>query len=192
MTAKDDRRNVLIKYCEETVLSAAQNNEDVLLYRALRGKQNGSYIDIGAGDPNWDSVTNWFYRIGWRGINIEPSPNAFESLQQWRPDEINLNVGVSDTPGVLVFRQVLADKRGWGWGLSSFVRSVEKAAREAGFDVKKMPVPVTTLTHIVETYCAGRSIDFLKIDVEGFERPIILSTDWRTIRPTVLCIEATD
>ena len=41
--------------------SYAQNFEDVLLWRALRGIKNGFYIDIGAYAPDDDSVTRAFY-----------------------------------------------------------------------------------------------------------------------------------
>ena len=44
----------------------------------------GFYIDVGAADPSHDSVTKAFYDAGWRGINVEPMLDAFESLQQAR------------------------------------------------------------------------------------------------------------
>jgi FkbM family methyltransferase len=192
MDVADARRGATIEYCAETIISTAQNNEDVLLFRAFRGKRDGFYIDIGAGDPNWDSVTNWFYRMGWRGLNIEPNPVLYNILQRWRPDEININMGVSNATGELTYHQVLASDVGWGWGLSSFLPAAEDAARQLGFEVRRMPVPVTTLNAIVETHCSQRKIDFLKIDVEGFEERIIGATDWWIVRPLVLCIEATD
>ena len=38
-------------------VSYAQNYEDVMLARALRGVEQGFYIDVGAQDPVDDSVT---------------------------------------------------------------------------------------------------------------------------------------
>jgi hypothetical protein len=40
-----------------TFVSYAQNYEDVMLYRALKGVERGFYIDVGAMDPIVDSVT---------------------------------------------------------------------------------------------------------------------------------------
>ena len=40
-----------------TFLSYAQNFEDVLLWRALHDVERGRYIDIGAQDPEFDSVS---------------------------------------------------------------------------------------------------------------------------------------
>lgn len=55
-----------------TFISYAQNYEDVMLHRALKGVEKGFYIDVGANDPVQYSVTKAFYERGWRGINIEP------------------------------------------------------------------------------------------------------------------------
>ena len=55
-------------------ISYAQNNEDVLLWRALGHVRDGFYIDVGANDPVEHSVTKAFYDAGWRGISIEPLP----------------------------------------------------------------------------------------------------------------------
>jgi hypothetical protein len=47
-----------------------------------------------------------------------------------------------------------------------------------------------TLTQVCEAH-VDRPIDFMKIDVEGSERPVIESGDWDRYRPRVLVIEAT-
>ena len=40
-----------------TFISYAQNYEDVILWRALRDVERGFYVDVGAADPQVDSVT---------------------------------------------------------------------------------------------------------------------------------------
>ena len=55
-------------------VSYAQNFEDVILNRALHGVTDGCYIDIGANDPEVDSVSLAFYERGWRGLHVEPLP----------------------------------------------------------------------------------------------------------------------
>jgi hypothetical protein len=78
----------------ETHLSSfityAQNFEDLMLWRALHDVKVGFYIDVGAADPDEDSVTRAFYDRGWRGINIEPTPEYFEALVAARPRDITL------------------------------------------------------------------------------------------------------
>src|SRR5579875_3806216 len=66
------------------MVSYAQNFEDVMLRRALQDIACGFYVDIGAADPDADSVTRWFYEQGWRGINVEPDPRYFRRLEGQR------------------------------------------------------------------------------------------------------------
>jgi hypothetical protein len=51
-----------------------------MLWRALSTVRDGFYIDIGAGDPDRDTVTRAFYERGWQGINIDPDPTCFAAL----------------------------------------------------------------------------------------------------------------
>lgn len=62
--------------------------------------KNGFYIDVGAHDPNFISVTKAFYLKGWYGINIEPLPNLFKALQIYRRRDINLNIGIGEKEGI--------------------------------------------------------------------------------------------
>jgi hypothetical protein len=45
------------------MISYAQNLEAVLLSRAFGGQMDGFYVDVGAGDPTYLSVTKWFYDL---------------------------------------------------------------------------------------------------------------------------------
>ena len=54
-------------------------------------------------------------------------------------------------------------------------------------------VPVVPLAKILDKYCtAEQVIHFLKIDVEGFEKDVILGTNFEQYHPLVLLIEAKD
>ncbi|RAI25815.1 FkbM family methyltransferase, partial [Rhodoplanes serenus] len=75
--------------------SYAQNFEDVILFRALKDVTVGSYIDIGAQDPVFDSVSLAFYERGWRGTHVEPSRNYSELLRRARVDERVIEAAVS-------------------------------------------------------------------------------------------------
>ena len=69
-------------------VSYAQNQEDVVLNRALHPDDRGGFwVDIGAGDPVLDSVTAAFAERGWRGVNVEPLPREHERLCAARPAE---------------------------------------------------------------------------------------------------------
>lgn len=60
----------------------AQNAEDVMLWRLFKNQASGLYVDVGAQDPEIDSVTKRFYDHGWFGLNIEPVATYHEALKR--------------------------------------------------------------------------------------------------------------
>jgi FkbM family methyltransferase len=166
-------------------ISYAQNNEDVLLWRALGDVQHGFYIDVGANDPVEHSVTKAFYDAGWRGINVEPLPAHVAAFQAQRPRDINLGIAAGSTDGTLTLYDVPA-VRGW----ASPERDVADAHRADGYEVAELTVPVRTLASVCAEHVTGE-IHFLKIDVEGFEGEVLRGMDFARWRPWVLAIEAT-
>ena len=59
-----------------SVRSYSQEGEDMILRRIFGDKRLGFYVDVGAHDPRRFSNTYYFYKRGWRGINIEPRPGS--------------------------------------------------------------------------------------------------------------------
>jgi len=162
--------------------SYAQNFEDVRLARALPGPQ-GFYLDVGANEPVFHSVTKLFYQRGWRGVNVEPLPAIWERLRVDRPRDVNLNAGVADRNGTLTFYE-----RPDCPALSSFDPQL---AGLGGYHVIERAVPVFTLAEVCDRHVgAGRTVDFLKVDAEGFEREILEGGDWGRWRPRVVIVEA--
>ena len=166
-------------------VSYAQNFEDVILNRLFKDKESGFYIDVGAHHPVYDSVTKAFYDQGWRGINIEPGREFFGLLQQSRPDDINLQVAAGDKESALTFFELL------GSGFSTLDRDFAiKLAAERNLHLSCYEVPILPLAEICRKY-NPITIDFLKIDVEGWEEQVIAGNDWESYRPIVILVEAT-
>jgi FkbM family methyltransferase len=166
-------------------ISYAQNQEDVMLYRALREVKEGFYIDVGAQDPVIDSVTKAFYERGWRGINIEPNEEYFRKLQDDRPHDINLLTAVGREPGPISFYEVVHT------GLSTTSAVYARGHAEAGYEVHLRNVACTTLDRIC-TDCGVETVHFLKIDVEGSERAVLEGFSFETVRPWIVVVEATE
>jgi FkbM family methyltransferase len=168
-----------------TFISYAQNYEDVMLYRALKGVEKGFYIDVGAMDPILDSVTKAFYERGWRGINIEPVPQWYEKLALDRPEDTNLNVAILDRPGMVHLHEV-ADT-----GLSTFDGTLaERHRAEGGYQAQDIPVTAMTLDMVLEEHPLPE-IHFLKVDVEGAERQVLEGINLERTRPWIILVEAT-
>jgi FkbM family methyltransferase len=170
------------------MISYAQNREDVVLARAFGDQVRGLYIDVGAEHPVLNSVTKHFYDQGWRGINIDPSPWSIDLLESERPADVNLGVGVGDMEAKATFYEGPPDNH----GASTFRADVVGRYRRLGQEFVEIDdVPITTLALICEDYVGDRTIDFLKIDVEGFECEAVAGADWKRWRPRVVIIEAT-
>lgn len=167
------------------MVSYAGSAEDVMLRRFFGDQATGFYIDIGAHDPVTGSVTQHFFLSGWRGINIEPLPAFFQRLVAARPNDINLNVAVSENSGTL---DLIVDHT--EPGLSTMTKELADEYARAGHRLERMQVPTRPLDEIVREHCAGRTVDFLKIDAEGHELEILRGVDLSVWRPRVILIEA--
>ena len=167
-----------------TFVSYAQNFEDVLLWRALGKRGPGFYIDVGAAHPDVDSVTRAFYDRGWHGINVDPVEDDWRRLQASRPRDVNLCLALGETTGRGDFYVVP------GTGLSTMRPEMLPAVVASGRKVETTTVQVETLAELCRRY-APADIHFLKIDVEGAEREVLLGADFRAFRPWVVLVEAT-
>jgi FkbM family methyltransferase len=165
----------------------AQNFEDLILYRALKDQKAGFYIDIGAADPDSHSVTRAFYERGWNGINVEPNPWFFTRLQTARQRDVNLQVAVSDSAGEATFYFV-----GENTGLSTLERPLADWHRSQGRAVSEAEIRTTTLAQICEDHVGGRTVHFLKLDVEGSEYLALCGHDFSRWRPWIIVGEAHD
>jgi FkbM family methyltransferase len=168
----------------------SQEYEDYILSQVFNEVNKGTYIDVGASDPNEISVTKYFYLKGWHGINIEPMEHVYKLLVKHRPNDFNLKTGASDKVGSMDFYQVFNDNDDEISALSTFDRAVAYLAIGKGFNLKISKIPVTTLNNILEEHPLP-VINFMKIDVEGLEEQVLRGLDLAKFRPQVFIIEAT-
>jgi len=179
-------------------VSYAQNQEDVVLARALHPDDRpGFWVDVGAGDPVLDSVTAAFAERGWRGVNVEPLPREHGRLCAARPADTNLRAALGATPGLGKLFVEPADKRERlgldapiDRGASTMVPELAERYRADGQEFTPIEVPISTLAQVVADHVSG-PVDFLKVDVEGFEREVLAGADWSRFRPRVVVMEAT-
>jgi len=146
-----------------------------------------SYIDIGANHPINISNTYLLYERGSTGINIEPNPNLIELFKTQRPNDKNLNIGISPTGGSMNFYMIDDTS-----GRNTLVESEAKRFIEEypQFSIRQViTVPTRKLNDIIDEECEGVFPDFLTMDTEGLDYDILRSTDFSKSKPKVMCIE---
>ena len=164
----------------EYLISFSTDYEDIILYHVLHDVSNVFWIDVGANDPVFASVTKFFSIRGGCGINIEPLQQFNEKYAIDRPNEINLNIGISDKSGYL-------NLYGYGQGASYDKKG---NIHTKGYSPQK--TIVKTLKQVcLENINQKKDIHFLKIDVENWERQCLLGMDFEHYRPWIVCIEST-
>lgn len=171
----------------------SQEGEDLILSRLLPRNQKGFFVDVGAHHPIRFSNTYFFYKHGWRGINIDPLPGSMDLFNRLRPRDINLEVAISSK----------AD----GEGFAKYIQFDEPALNalviEGNDDVKKMyeqqdvvdiiDVPVKRLDDVLVEYEKEfDKIDLLNIDVELSELSVLETFTVQKYLPRIVVIEVKD
>ena len=150
------------------------------------GKKSGFYVDVGAHHPRRFSNTFRFYKLGWSGINIEPNPDALKLFQRRRKRDINVGSGVADTQGQLTYFMFNEP------ALNSFDRTLSEEREGIRYQIiGTKNVAVRRLSDILQDFLPGEvHIDFMSIDVEGFDLQVLQSNDWARFRPTYVLVES--
>jgi hypothetical protein len=74
--------------------------------------------------------------------------------------------------------------------LSSFSKiNAEKMSRIHNSPITPIRIEVWPLKEVFEKHLDGRMIDFMSVDVEGFDLCVLKSNDWNQFRPTLLIVE---
>jgi FkbM family methyltransferase len=166
-------------------ISYAQRFEDLYLLRCFGGRSEGFYIDIGSGHPVYDNTSFAFYLKGWQGITVEPNPALARLSRAVRPRDRHVEALLGASVGEATF--YLVDDF---HGLSTMIESHAHAAqRQFGKSSHPLVVPVTTLKELCREHVPA-TFEFLKVDVEGAEREVLLNGDWQNFRPKVVVVEA--
>jgi FkbM family methyltransferase len=168
------------------MISYAQNFEDVMIARLFDDTHRGFYVDAGAAHPDFLSVTRHFYDRGWSGVNVEPTFRFYPLLCEARPRDINLQCAIGNGPRFATLYEIpdYAENSTLDPAVADRLVAAELAATAH-------QVEVVRLAEVCDLHVKDRTIDFMKIDVEGGELGVLQSADWKRFRPRLLIVEAT-
>lgn len=166
--------------------SYSQEGEDMILRRIFEKKINGFYVDVGAHHPKRFSNTYFFYKKGWRGINIDAMPGSMKLFNKLRPKDINIEKPVSDKKETLTYYAFNEPAlNGFSKELSS-----ERNCKNNYYIKFKKNIETVTLEEILDNNLPNiEVIDFLSIDVEGLDFKVLKSVNLERYKPKVLLIE---
>jgi FkbM family methyltransferase len=170
-------------------VSYAQSGEDIIADYFFQniGISKPTYIDIGANHPFKGSNTYLFYLKGGKGICIEPDITLIKTLKKKRPNDLVLNLGVSiEKASEANFYHFKGHYRAWN---TFSLADAEKKQNESGIPFNVSTVRLETVNDIIQAYHPGH-INFMSLDVEGWDLQILKSIDFSIFKPELVCVES--
>ena len=155
---------------------------DILADDFFKNKKNGIYIDIGCHHPFLNNNTYRLYKRGWVGINIDIDFNTKEMFDFFRKKDLNIQTAVSDKEeekDLFFFHNI------------SSINTLSSSARANAKEIKR--IQTRSLNHIIEnSIFRNQKINFVSIDVEGFEMNVLNGFDLKKYKPDLILIEFID
>lgn len=163
-----------------TAKARVDETEVVARLLAARKGRERVMLDVGA---HVGSSAAYFHELGWTIYCFEPDPENRKKLL----------VALGGKDGVSIDSRAVSDKAASGVsffsspestgisGLSAFRETHAESAR----------VDVTTVADIIAQHGIDR-VDFLKIDVEGFDYSVLKGAPWDRLKPDVIECEFED
>ena len=169
-------------YSEEprSAHTRVSETEVVAHFLSMRRGPSHTMIDVGA---HFGSSAKSFQKFGWKIHCFEPDPNNRAKLTArfGASDNVSIDTrAVSDKAGEILPFYTSSESTGIS-GLNKF-RDTHKVAQQ---------VTTTTVADIIREK-GLKKVDFLKIDVEGFDFNVLRGVPWDTLKPDVIECEYED
>lgn len=163
----------------------SQEGEDIILRKLLGRQKKGFYVDIGAHHPFRYSNTFWFYKRGWRGLNIDPMPGTTKLFNRVRPKDKAIEAAVGKTRKLVTY-YIFEDS-----ALNTFDHDISQRVQKTHQSklVKTVQRASCTLASILDKNVGKKKIDLLNIDAEGMDLEILASNNWKKYAPKIVCVE---
>ena len=154
-------------------------DETALVSDFFGHKTSGIFVEVGANDPKYRSQTWHLEEKGWSGVLVEPQSRLCEALRavRHRSQVFQVACAAPNHPEEAVL--FLAERHGES-GLGKDQLGVNYVGEET--------VKLLTLDEILRQ-AGNPEIDFISIDVEGLQLPVLQGFGLAHHRPKLLIIE---
>ena len=157
--------------------------EDLFIQKYFKGKPKGFYIDVGCYHPLEGNNTYLLYKNGWAGINFDINNYSIKLFDFLRRRDLNIHCGISKQKGRLTMYHRKEINM-----LNTLDEKIAKIHFRNGY--KKTNVQTNTLNFFIsKKFKKLNKIDFINIDVEGYELNVLKSLNFSTYKPQLICIE---
>lgn len=141
------------------------------------GKKDGVFLDVGANHPIEINNTYYFEQMGWTGLAIEPQKHFLKLWEKYRSANF-LPVAIGDCEKAIVFNELRSDV------LSGI--NVDGQDIYQTYEVQQRRLDNILRENNIHT------IDYMSLDVEGFEIQVLNSIDWNTTTIKCMSVESNE
>lgn len=161
--------------------------EDLFVYNYFSDLNKGFYIDVGCNQPKINSLTFLLHKKGWKGMNFDISERCIKLYELFRNNDLNFNISIGPKEKE-VNSYIFYDNCSMNTVDENFKKYTSKSVNKEPF-LKK--IQQKTLNQILSENSI-RTIDYLNIDVEGYEMQVLKGFNLKKYEPNLVSIEIHD
>ena len=165
--------------------SKSQVFQDLFVLFVLNSKKNGYFVEFGA--TNGVDLSNTFLlekNFNWTGILAEPAKSWHPFLKQNRTAHIDTRCVWRESGKNLTFNEVENRELSTIHEFSNSDHYEELRKKSTLYDVETI-----SLNDLLEYYNAPLQIDYMSVDTEGTELPILEKFDFKKYQVSIFTIE---
>lgn len=179
-----DKLRIIKRKLNSRKTSFSFGGVDLLINYIFKDVKRGKYLDIGCQHPISNNNTYLLYKRGWTGMNIDLDQRNIDLFNLDRPHDININCAISnqiEEINLFYFHK--------GSPINTLDKEISEINKNKIQNIKK--IKTQTLDFCLKKFNFNK-IDFLSIDVEGYEYKVLKSINLSLYKPKIICVEYLD